>query len=143
VAVLQFGDGGSDAISFPWLGLPGSHNIAHPGGERKAKADAWIFSQWAYLLERMKAEKEGGRSLLDSSVALFLNNMAEGNHSFTAVPAFLAGSAGGYFKTGRALKTAGGFHQPLLVSVANAVGVPLTSFGDPEYNSGEMPGLRG
>jgi hypothetical protein len=56
----------------------------------------------------------------------------------------IAGSAGGYFKTGRYLSfPAGTPHNNLLASVSLAMGVPLVdnAFGDPMYCTGPLPGL--
>lgn len=108
------------------------------------EVDSWIYQQWAYLIGRLNDEKEGDKRMLDTSVVTFMNNMTLGLHTWNDVPAFLAGSCGGYFKTGRCVKNTApsAFHPPLLVSIANAMGFDqLQSWGDPEYNSGPMPGL--
>jgi hypothetical protein len=55
----------------------------------------------------------------------------------------LAGSCGGYFKTGRHLVYEGDHHNNLLVSIMNAMGVPGDTFGNPAYCTGPLPKLTG
>ncbi len=63
------------------------------------------------------------------------------------------GKCGGYFKTGRILKfppptdlySRGQTKTPLngvYIGLANAMGIPITTFGDPIYG-GVLPGLSG
>ena len=60
-------------------------------------------------------------------------------------PSCWRGAAGGHFRTGRFVDyQARGRSQPhnnLLVSLANAMGLPDTSFGDPEHCTGPLPDL--
>jgi hypothetical protein len=55
----------------------------------------------------------------------------------------LAGSAGGYFKTGRYIEFNGQKlgHNRLMVSLLNAMGIEADEFGNPEYGTGPLPGL--
>jgi hypothetical protein len=53
----------------------------------------------------------------------------------------LAGSCGGYFKTGQSLKPGRIHTNNVLVALCNAMGVQRASFGDPKYG-GELAGLR-
>jgi hypothetical protein len=127
---------------------------------RKAAVERFVMSQFAYVvgeLERRPDPTEPGKSLLDNSAVLFINNMANGaGHNYNGVPWVLAGSCGGYFKTGRVLKSGGWAsregdywkggntvpHNGVLVGLCNAMDVPVSTFGDPKYG-GELPGLRG
>ena len=45
------------------------------------------------------------------------------------------------FETGRYLKTGGASHAKMLVSIAEALGVPTASFGDASHGSGPLAGL--
>jgi hypothetical protein len=81
--------------------------------------------------------------MLDSSVLLFANNMGEGgSHTNQRLPWILAGSGGGYFRTGRYLKQSGGNkpHNQVLVSIAHAMDVAVSNFGPAKYGA-ELPGL--
>ena len=68
------------------------------------------------------------------------------NHAHRDLPFLLAGRCGGHFRTGRFVDfMAGGAsgrpHNDLLVSLANAMGLPDAVFGDPTYCTGALPGL--
>ena len=63
--------------------------------------------------------------MLDSSVVVGMNSMRSGTHETTGVPVVMAGSCGGYFKTGRSLALpAGTPNNGLLVALCNAMGAP-------------------
>jgi hypothetical protein len=81
--------------------------------------------------------------MLDNTVVMLGSELARGNtHSHTDAPFLLAGSAGGYFKTGNYLKLEGkNPHNNLLVSLLNSMGVETNTFGMPEYCSGALAGL--
>jgi transglutaminase-like putative cysteine protease len=74
--------------------------------------------------------------------------MGEGaSHYLHPLPAFIIGSCGGYFNTGRYVRygntdpaSDGDFgtngyqpHNRLLASLCNAMGVPATYYGDQQY----------
>jgi hypothetical protein len=81
--------------------------------------------------------------MLDNTVIMLGSELARGNtHSHTDAPFLLAGSAGGYLKTGQYLTFAGKHpHNNLLVSLLNAMGVATNTFGMPEYCTGPLSGL--
>jgi hypothetical protein len=128
-----------------------------PWVSMKARIDRWYVEQLAYLLAKLKSVREGDGTLLDNSVVLFINCYGSGvAHWNFHIPTIVAGGCQGYFKTGRYIRfprtrTArkdyqdwfNTPHNGLLVSLANAVGVPTTTFGDPRYGSGELARLRG
>src|SRR5262245_13073166 len=118
------------------------HSIAHRNGAEKVTCDTWFQSQIAYAIGAMKNVADADKTLLDNSVLVALNNMRTGNHEYTNVPAILAGSAGGYFKTGRSLKLTNVTNNAVLTAVANAVGVPTPTFGHAAYG-GELAALKG
>ncbi len=83
--------------------------------------------------------------MLDNTVVLLGSEITRGNtHSHIDAPFILAGSGGGYFKTGRYLSFNGVVpHNNLLVSIMNAMGLPATTFGNPAYCSGPIVELVG
>jgi len=105
----------------------------------------WYMEQYAYLLGRMSEIKEGEGSMLDNTVVVLGSEIARGNtHSHMDAPFLLAGSGGGYFKTGRSIDYPGNVpHNNLLVSVMNAMGLPATTFGDPAHCTGPLAELIG
>ncbi len=155
VLTIQVSNGVGAHVILSWLGYertgidPGSggtdlhahHGVAHEGGEIKERVDRWFFEQAAYLIEKLKAIKEGGTSIFDQSVVLIPNNMDHGNrHRIMGLPWLIAGGAGGALKTGRVVKSQNDYSSRLLVSVCHALGVPSAGFADPEYG-GELAAL--
>jgi hypothetical protein len=104
IVSLQWSQGNGDII-YNWLGVKGEHHALTHGGVTTPSLDkinSWHFEQFAYLLGQMSAVKEGNGSLLDNTVVVFANELHDGNtHSPDPSLTFLAGSGGGYFKTGR------------------------------------------
>lgn len=130
--------------------VEGHHSIAHKGDEDTVKVaqntliNKWYAEQLAYLLDRLAAIPEGDGTVLDNTVVLWTNEQAKGNnHDRHDMPYVLAGSAGGYFNTGRYLEFSGQTlgHNRLLVSLLNAMGIEADSFGNPEYGTGPLSGL--
>jgi hypothetical protein len=136
-------------------------NKPNPYRPLKFQIESWYISQLAKMIGYLKSYREGSGTLLDNTVIMFTNGMSHGgSHSTAAIPTILAGRAGGYFRTGRYVRY-GGFHSSsqfntgsggtngaqylphnrLLVSVANAMELPITWFGDPKYG-GPLEGLR-
>lgn len=103
----------------------------------------WYMQQFAYLLQALDSTPEGDGTMLDNTVVLLGSELARGNtHSHTDAPFLMAGSAGGYFKTGQYVSVPGKVpHNNLLVSLLNAMDIPATTFGMPEFCSGPLSGL--
>jgi len=103
----------------------------------------WYGEQFAYLLNKLDSVPEGEGTMLDNTVVLFTSEISRGNtHSHYDMPVILAGSGGGYFKTGQYLNFDGDRpHNDLLIALANAMGHGITTFGEPEYVKGALPGL--
>lgn len=153
VVTLQW----SQAVSMTrmiWLGITDPHHtLSHyPTFDQAAQAklvqiNRWYATQFAYLLEALKSVPEGDGTLLDHSAVLWCNELSEGStHARRGVPYVLAGSAGGYFKTGRYLDFTGGsrpWHSDLLVSLCQSMDVDVSTFGNPAYCHGPMAGLTG
>ena len=78
--------------------------------------------------------------LLDNSAAVWFNEMSDGNaHNMNNVPILQAGSAGGYFKTGRRIVCRR--ETPmcnLFLTMMDRMGVKMEFFGD---SSGHLNGL--
>jgi hypothetical protein len=153
VVVLQWSGGGSNTVH-SWAGVgSGHHDIAHNVGGVNAdeatrrgwliKIEHWFAQQYAYLLGKLAAIPDGGGSLLDASAVLWFHEQSHGGrHDRKDMPYVLAGSCGGFFRTGRFVRWNGAHHNNLLVSLANAMDVPITTFGDPEFCTGALPELR-
>jgi hypothetical protein len=97
----------------------------------------------AYIIGQLKGIADPtGKTMLDSSVVVAMNNMRTGTHETTGVPVVMAGSCGGYFKTGRSLALTSIPNNALLVSLCNAMGFPVQTFGQATYG-GELAALKG
>ncbi len=103
----------------------------------------WYGEQFAYLLNKLDSIPEGEGTMLDNTVVLFTSEIARGNtHSHFDMPFILAGSGGGYFKTGQYLTFEGERpHNDLLVAIGNSMGLDITSWGHPDFVKGPLPGL--
>jgi Protein of unknown function (DUF1552) len=103
----------------------------------------WYLEQFLYLIQKLDAIPEGEGTMLDNTVVVLGSEITRGNtHSHLDAPFLIAGSAGGYLKTGQFLRYDGTKpHNNLLVTVLNAMGVEATTFGDPAYCTGDLPEL--
>jgi hypothetical protein len=120
------------------LHLDLTHNGRDP--EREAmylKTNQFHLGQFAYLLDRLRAADEGGRSLLESSLLLCGSNLLDGDkHQADEMPLLLAGNAGGALETGgRVLDylDRGDDRRracSLYLSLMDRLGVRLPRFGD-------------
>lgn len=136
---------------FPWIGVNEEHHeLSHAGDgdavatEKLVKINVWHSEQFKYVLDSLAAVTEpDGSNMLDNSLVLWGNELGAGNtHSYTDIPWVLAGSAGGYFKTGRQLNYQNVPHNNLLVSVCNAMGFDdVSTFGIPGVCTGPLQGL--
>jgi hypothetical protein len=133
----------------PWLGEPRDvHLISH--GKYGDWSDIgprylrWMYDQQAYLLQRMAQVPEGDGTLLDHTLILAIHDFGESSvHGFKNLTITIVGDAGGYLRPGRFVIYQGKAHNNVLVTVANAVGVPLRTFGDPTLcDGGPLPELR-
>jgi hypothetical protein len=140
---------------FPWLDLPevadenGNPTTAHHAyshvsdraREQLVEINRWYSQQLAYLLQKLDSipEPSGEGTLLDNTVVFLGNGLSNGDtHSRNDMKFVVAGGAGGFFRTGRYLRLAGRHHNDLLVSFANAMGLPITTFGNAAYCDGPL-----
>lgn len=143
-------NGGDELLDF--LGMTRTHHdLAHasdapgnPTGEALVTINRWYSEQLSYFLDRLRAIPEGNGTMLDSTVVLFCNSLGNGKlHRVENVPYVIAGSGGGYFRTGRFLKFGGRAHNDLLISLAQCFGLEMDRFGDPALCTGPLTTLRG
>ena len=106
------------------------------------------MGEFAYLIDRLDKTPDGDGTLLDNTLVMLCSELGDSNlHDHDRVPFVLAGRAGNALETGRFLDyrgTNGGKNQPhtkLLVSVANALGVEIESYGFTGEGKGPLSGL--
>jgi hypothetical protein len=147
ISSLLWARAGSN-IRYTWLGLGTEHHsIAHdstdPARQQIADINTWHASEVAYLLDALQAVPEGDATMLDNSLVVWGNELADGwTHSQRPIPLVLAGGAGGALATGRYLEFTEARHNSLLVSLCNLMGqADVTSFGSLDDGIGPLPGL--
>jgi hypothetical protein len=110
-----------------------SHHQSDPVKiDQYSKINRWHVEQYVYLLERMRAIREGEGTLLDNSMMLLGSGTSDGNaHAPDNLPILLAGRGGGAIRSGRHIRSEK--NTPLCnvyVSVLERLGVPTKRFGD-------------
>ena len=132
--------------TFPQIGIPDAHHsISHHQGNpetlmKVAKVDQYRTEQVAYFLDKLKNLPDGDGTLLDNSLVVYGAGFSDGNtHAHINLPIVVAGGAGGRVKGGRHIRYPKGTPMAnLLVSMSNAMGVPLDSIGD---STGRLTGF--
>ena len=83
--------------------------------------------------------------MLDDTTIYWFNRHGDGNtHANFALPNVILGGTGGYFKMGRWLQLPSTNPTKVLISLSNAMGVNVTTFGEPALQAtGPIAGLTG
>jgi hypothetical protein len=77
--------------------------------------DKYYAAKFAHLVKQLNSINEGEGTLLDSTAAVWFQEMSDGNaHNLNNLPVVQAGSAGGYFKTGWTVNVEDGMDTPLM-----------------------------
>jgi uncharacterized protein DUF1552 len=117
----------------------GHHDLSHHGSDPKKlekikKINTYHIEQFAYLLGKMKAVKEGSGNLLDNSMVVYGSGIGDGNrHNHDDLPIVLAGKGGGTIECGRHLVYPRRDDTPLMnlyLALFERMGAPAKSFGD-------------
>jgi hypothetical protein len=105
-----------DNLSFPWIQLPasqanlngsGHHNMSHERDPNLLLVDGWYASQFNYMITQLDGIPDSGASgtLLDNSLLMYSSCLSDGSAHISDNAYFtLAGSNGGYFKTGKLIR---------------------------------------
>ncbi len=150
VATIQLSHTVSPVV-FSWVGnTDGHHALSHAANgdlvnvEQFRQAERWCASQFAYIIDTLKAtpNPEGDGSMFDDTLILWAKELGDSRaHVCESVPFVLAGSAGGAFRPGRYLDYGGVSHSKLLVSICQAFGINVDTFGDPATGRGGLDRL--
>ncbi len=132
---------------YPFLGVPdGHHDLSHHGGDPKKhaklkKINRFHIEQFAYLLGKLKAVREGEHSLLDSTMIVYGSGISDGDrHNHDDLPVLLAGRGAGSLKPGRHVKYSPQPLNNLYLSLLDRMGAPVDRLGD---STGRLPRLDG
>jgi len=136
-----------------WVGAAdGHHSLSHiddgntAGVDQFVATERWYAERFRDVLDALAARPdpdfpESDRTLLDATLVVWAKELGDSRlHVCKDVPFVLAG-AGSALPKGRWLRTNGQPHARLLVSIAQAMGLELETFGDPAAGSGALGGL--
>jgi hypothetical protein len=107
-------------VTFTWDGMAHTsdhHGLSHRNGsaavggtcaanviENIGQIDTWYAGRYSKLVHLIDSIPEGGKTMLDSSMVMWLPELADGNaHNNNNLPIVIAGSAGGYLKQGQSI----------------------------------------
>lgn len=120
------------------------HGASHAGGQDFINVKAWYTERFARLIETLKSYPDGDGNLLDSTLIFMGSELGHGSwHDHNNMPFILAGGGAGGFIGGRNLNYDGAAHNKILVSIAQYMGVNISSFGTEDDSPGPLPGLLG
>ena len=121
-----------NGASYPELGFTDQHHSqTHYGKDQEkirkvVEINKFNVDQYAYMVKKMHALKEGEGTLLDNCIMMWGSGLEDGNkHRRDNLPFILAGKGGGALKTGRFLTDVKGNQGDLLTTLLSCVGVPL------------------
>jgi hypothetical protein len=122
-----------------------SHQLSYGTGSAVSQyieGQRFFMENVAYLLDRLESFPDPDiydGTLLDSTIVLVCHELSDSVlHSFVKNQFILAGSAGGRWQTGKYHDIDGHNHSELLVSICQAMGIDIETFGDPDSGSGGL-----
>jgi hypothetical protein len=145
---IASGGGHQNYLAFPDLGIPvGGHGVGH-GESCNGMSPAEIFVKTrvfhtgllATLAAKLAGVKEGGGTMLDRTLIVYLSDSGEAHHpSLLIWPVILLGGLGGRLKPGGRYVQLPGYGAPkhrtlanLYLTLLQAAGRPRDRFGTPD-----------
>jgi hypothetical protein len=142
---IASGGGHQNYLAFPDLGIPvGGHGVGHGEGcngmtpaEIFVKTRIFHTGLLATLAAKLAGVKEGGGTMLDRTLIVYLSDSGEAHHpSLLTWPVILLGGLGGRLKPGGRYLQLPGYGAPkhrtlanLYLTLLQAVGRPRDRFG--------------
>lgn len=134
-----------------WLGIDeGHHTLSHEPDsnedayEKLIRINTWYCEQVAYLAKRLDAipEPGGEGSMLDNTTIVWTNELGKGNsHTRDNIPFVMVGGGLG-FERQKAHDFGKAYHNRLLMSICQAMGHEVESFGNPDFcGDGVLTGI--
>ena len=121
-----------NGASYPELGFSNQHHSqTHYGSDQEkirkvAAINKFNVDQYAYMVTKMHALKEGEGTLLDNCIMMWGSGLEDGNkHGRENLPFVIAGKGGGSINTGRFLSNVKGNQGDLLTTLLSCAGIPL------------------
>jgi hypothetical protein len=120
-----------NGVSYPELGFSDEHHSqTHHNNDpvkldKVSKINAFNVAQFAYMVKKMHAIKEGSGTLLDNCIMMWGSGLEDGNkHAREHLPFVIAGKGGGTLKTGRFINVNAN-QGDLMQTLLTCAGVPL------------------
>lgn len=121
----------------------GLHDISHDGvansTEKYIEIQRWYSEQLADLCQRLAAVPEGDGNMLDNTLVVWSNPLRS-SHTKTNLPITMIGGSW-YFDTGQYRRYSSEPHGKWLVSLCNAMGVNVSTFGESDSSQGPLSGI--
>jgi hypothetical protein len=121
-----------NGASYPELGFSNQHHSqTHYGSDEEmirkvAAINKLNVDQYAYMVKKMHALKEGDGTLLDNCIMMWGSGLEDGDkHRRDNLPFIIAGKGGGSIRTGRFLSDVKGNQGDLLTTLLTCAGIPL------------------
>ncbi|HVJ68376.1 MAG TPA: DUF1552 domain-containing protein, partial [Caulifigura sp.] len=121
------------------------HQLSHHRNDEEKmvqiqRIDQFLVDQFAYFIDRLKATREGDKSLLDRSMIVYGSGISDGNrHAHDDLPVLMLGKGNGAVATGRHMKIEKETPMTnLFLSMLDRVGASTERLGD---STGKLPGL--
>jgi hypothetical protein len=146
VASLQWSRGFSQ-VRHTWVGVSAEHHtLSHMTSANnqndKYKIDRWYNERMAEFLHQMDSVQEGDGTLLDNTMIVYGNDLAEGApHSVAPAIGWVAGRGGGKLKTGRFLQLPNFDWTQLLLTACHVMGVTSVNQVGELGKPGDIPTL--
>jgi hypothetical protein len=151
VASVMYRRGENDGQPYPHLGVDFEHHLtSHEQLNTNAEAKNDLVSiyefyaqELAYLAGRLDGMIEAdGSTVLDNTVVLWASEIAVGvSHAWENIPFVLLGGAQGKLQMGRFHQFGGENHCRLLVTLCQAYGIDVDTFGGFDTGGGALPGM--
>lgn len=147
VASMMYRRGENDNFPYPELGfLDTHHTLSHANDadqdSKQKLIDIYRFynEQLAYLATRMSQHMEpNGKTMLENTIILCGTEVAKGNnHTWADMPFAVLGNGQDSFKGNQYLSYNGRSHNQLLLTVCQAMGLDINTFGDFDDNTGPL-----
>jgi Protein of unknown function (DUF1552) len=153
VASAMWGGGeNNEQIKFGNIDIAAWHSVSHgnpdgPPGQQIINMQAYLAGEFLYFVQKLKGFSDGAGSLLDNTAAVLCTqngssqngltgNFAATDHPPQHAPFVVAGSCGGAWKTGRLIDLGGRYQNDVYLSIAQAIGMKVTSVGQASWCQG-------
>ena len=143
----------NEPIKFGNVNISAWHSVSHGDpdgtpGQQIINMQAYLAGEFLYFIQKLKGYTDGaGFTVLDNTAAVLstqngssqnglTGNFAATDHYPTHAPFVVAGSCGGAWTTGRLIDINGRYQNDVYLSIAQALGMKVTSVGQASWCKG-------